>query len=154
MQYAKVTGTTVDQFPYSKANLKADNPNVSFGKNTTLDDAAPYGVVEVTQQADPAYDENTEYLVQGVPVFNDPNWEVTQVITAMTQEEIDAYAKNKAIAEDTDTLITDPQVDALLRNRPDEINAYIETNVTDMDSAKEVMKVLARTCAVLGGRVL
>ena len=89
-----------------------------------------------------------------MPVFNDPNWEVTRVVTAMTQQEIDAYAKNKAIEEDTDTLITDPQVDALLRKRPDEINAYIEANVTDMASAKEVMKVLARTCAVLGAQVL
>ena len=54
--YAKVTGQTVDQFPYSKSNLKADNPNVSFPSNLTLDDAAPYGVVLVTQQADPVYD--------------------------------------------------------------------------------------------------
>ena len=152
--YAKISGTTVDKFPYSKNDLKSDNPNVSFPSNLTLDDAAPYGVVLVTQQADPVYDENTEYLVQGVPVLNGPNWEVTKVVTAMTQAQIDEYAKHVAITEDTDTLINDPQVAALLKKRPDEINAYIDTNVTDMDSAKEVMKVLARTCAVLGAQVL
>ena len=152
--YAKVTGSTVVKFPYTKTNLKEDNPNVSFPRDVTEIILSDWGVVLVTQQANPAYDENTEYLVQGVPVLNGSDWEVTRVVTAMTQAEIDAYAKNKAIAEDTDTLITDPQVDALLRNRPDEINAYIETNVTDMASAKEVMKVLARTCAVLGSHVL
>jgi hypothetical protein len=151
--YAKVTGTTVDQFPYSKAMLKADNPNVSFPSNLTLDDAAPYGAVLVTQQADPAYDRYTEYLVQGVPVFNGPNWEVTQVVTAMTQPEIDEYAKQEAIAEDTVTLENDPQVANMLKKRPDEINAYIDTNVTDMDSAKEAIKVLARAIAVVGANV-
>jgi hypothetical protein len=152
--YAQVTGTTVNTFPYSIGQLKRDNPNVSFSSAMTLDDVAAYGVVLVTQQADPAFDDTTEYLVQGVPVFNDPNWEVTRVVTAMTQAEIDAAATSTARAEDIATLKADAQVLALLKARPSAINNYIDTNVTDMASAREVLKILARASAVLAHTVV
>ena len=152
--YAKVTGGAVDKFPYTLRDLRVDNPNTSFPRDVNLIVIEDYNVAEVIQLADPAYDETTEYLVQGDPVFNDPNWQVVRVVTAMTQQEIDSFAAKTARQEDIDTLKADPQVLALLKKRPDETDAYIETNVTDLASAKQVLKILARTCAVLEHTVI
>ena len=148
--YAKVTGSTVDKFPYTIRDLKSDNPNVSFTTATTLDDVAAYGVVQVTRNADPAYDPATEKLVEGTPVESAGSWSVTRVVTPMTQEEQDAYADRVAKEEDTAAIKVDPQVTALLKARPAQINSYIDAQVTDMASAKEVLKVLARALAVVG----
>lgn len=148
--YAKVTGSTVDKFPYTIRDLKSDNPNVSFTTATTLDDVAAYGVVQVTRNADPAYDPATEKLVEGTPVESAGSWSITRVVIPMTQEEQDAYADRVAKEEDTAAIKVDPQVTALLKARPAQINSYIDAQVTDMASAKEVLKVLARALAVVG----
>ena len=154
MQYAKVTGTTVNQFPYTLRDLKADNPNVSFPNTITLDDVAQYGVVVVTQLSDPVFDLTTQRLEQGVPVFNDPNWEVTQIITALTAQEQTDYATITARNEDVDLLKADAEVLALLKARPAQINNYIENNVTNLAEAKTVLKILARAVSVLAHTVI
>jgi len=154
MQYAKVTGTTVNQFPYTLRDLKADNPNVSFPNTITLDDVAQYGVVVVTQLSDPVFDLTTQRLEQGVPVFNDPNWEVTQIITALTAQEQTDYATVTARNEDVDLLKADAEVLALLKARPAQINNYIENNVTNLAEAKTVLKILARAVSVLAHTVI
>ena len=152
--YAKVTGTTVDKFPYTKVDLRADNPNVSFGKNTTLDDVAQYGVVAVTQQADPVFDPATEYLVQGIPTLSGPNWVVTQMVIGMTQQEIDDTAAQTARQEDLAAIKADAQVLALLKARPDQINTYMDNNFTDLAGAREIQKIIARAVAVLAQTLL
>jgi len=111
-------------------------------------------VVQVTHVSDPAFDAATEYLVQGAPVFNDPDWQVARVVTAMTQQEIDDYAAQTARQDDITALKADSEVLALLRARPAGINNYIENNVTDLDSAKAVMKIMARALAVLAYTVV
>jgi len=149
MQYAKVTGTTVNQFPYTFRDLKNDNPGVSFPDDITVITLSDWGVVEVTQLADPSFDPATQRIEQGVPVFNDPNWEVIQVITALTQQEQDAIAVRTARQEDIAAMKADAEVLALLKARPSAINNYIDNNVTNLAEAKTVLKILARAVAVL-----
>lgn len=147
--YAKVSGTTVERFPYTLKDLKADNPGVSFSSATTLDDVAQYGVVQVTQNADPAYDPATQRLEQGVPVESGGSWSVTRVVTALTAEEQAQKAAESARAEDIAAMKADPQVLTLLKARPNQINSYIENNVTDLASAKDILKIYGRALAVL-----
>jgi hypothetical protein len=152
--YAKVTGSTVDTFPYTIGRLKRDNPSVSFTTSTTLDDVAQYGVVPVTQQADPAFNAATQRLEQGVPVLNGGAWEVTQVSVLMTQEQQDIRSSNTARQEDLVLLRADAQVAQLLKARPAGINNYIENNVSNMAEAKEVLKIFGRALAVLAHTTL
>lgn len=147
--YAKVTGTTVDKFPYTLRDLKADNPTVSFTTATTLDDVAQYGVVAVTQNADPVFDPATQRLEQGVPTESGGSWTVTRVVAALTQQEQDDYAAKTERQEDIDAIKADAQVLAVLKSRPDQINTYIENNVNNMDDAKNVLKIYGRALAVL-----
>jgi hypothetical protein len=51
--YAKITGGLVEQFPYSVAKLKADNPETGFPKAMTAEDLAREGVYPVIGRAAP-----------------------------------------------------------------------------------------------------
>lgn len=67
--------------------------------------------------------------------------------TADEQFEIDLLADQQALKDDS-------QVRALLRARPAQIDSYIDNNVTDLASAKAVLKILGRAVAVLGARII
>lgn len=148
--YARVSGTTLEKFPYTLRDLKADNPQVSFTTATTLDDVAQYGVVAVSQEPDPVFDPATEKLVQGVPVLDLGTWKVRRVVELLSADEIAEYE----FQQDEAAVKVDAEVLALLKARPDQINNYIENNVTDLDSAKTVLKILARAVSVLANRTL
>ena len=147
--YAKVVSGVLEQFPYTYADLKADNPNTSFPKQPAGVDLDLWNVKPVTQLADPPYDPATQRLVQGTPVFNDPNWEVTQVVQALTQEEVDDKQTESDLADDLALFSSDPNVKALLGARSAQIENYIDNNVTDLASAKEILKILAKANAIL-----
>jgi hypothetical protein len=48
----------------------------------------------------------------------------------------------------------DAQVLALLKSRPDQINTYMDNNFTDVASAREIQKIIARAVAVLAQTLL
>jgi len=154
MQYAKVVSGVLEQFPYTYANLKADNPNTSFPKQPAGVDLDLWNVKPVTQLADPPYDPATQRLVQGTPVFNDPNWEVTQVVQALTQEEMDELQKESDRQADIALFKSDPQVQALLSARVEAIDTYIENNVNNLEEAKDILKVVSKACALLAQSIV
>ncbi len=51
--YAKISGNTVLQFPYTFGDLRRDNPNVSFPKNITSGTMQRYGMVGVLEGPKP-----------------------------------------------------------------------------------------------------
>lgn len=51
--YAKITNGLVDQFPYSVAKLKRDNPNTSYPKNMNAGQLASVGVYSVIGRSAP-----------------------------------------------------------------------------------------------------
>jgi hypothetical protein len=96
--------------------------------------------------------DNRHYqLVQDWLASNTPDPE-------FTQEEIDAQAALAAldaeIAADTASAKIDPDILALIGARPAGIENYINTNVTDLASAKEVLIILAKVVSVLGRRAI
>lgn len=154
--YAKVIDGAVTVFPYTLKDAMAEYPNVSFPRDISAipeDTLNIHNIFSVTQLPDPVYNTVTQYLVQGIPVFNNGLLEVTRVVTAKTVGQINREAKEAAQAEDKVALALDSQVRNLLTARPAQINNYIETNVTNLAQAKEVLKILARAVAVVGSRV-
>lgn len=51
--YAKISGNTVLQFPYTFGDLRRDNPNVSFPKNISTSTMNTYGMVGVLEGPKP-----------------------------------------------------------------------------------------------------
>lgn len=148
--YAKVENGSVVKFPYSFSDLRKDNPGVSFPRVDNIDAFAEFGVVPVTQQPDPAFNAATHKLVQGTPVLSGSDWVVTRVVTPLSANELDAID----LSQDAAALKADAQVTALLTARPAQINSYIETNVTNLAQAKDVLKILARAIAVVAHNTL
>jgi hypothetical protein len=93
----KVQDNTVVQYPYSKEQLRSDNPNVSFPKPLTEETLAQFGVYPVGYQAAPEYDPLTQRLeTSAQPVLIDGKWTLTKTVVAKTQEQIDTDTANKA----------------------------------------------------------
>lgn len=99
---AKVSGSTVLDFPYSYSKLRRDNPNVSFPRDMSVESMADYGVVAVTVAAEPAYDPATHIVEEdALPTKVGDSWVLQSTVRALTQEELDSrQAKSIAVAED------------------------------------------------------
>ncbi len=65
-------------------------------------------------------------------------------------DEIAEEARERSRREDAQAIREQRQAEAILRGRPNQIDSYIDGNVTDLESAKEVIKVLAKAIAVIG----
>jgi hypothetical protein len=88
-------------------------------------------------------------------------------LVEMTQEELDAlaptaeeiaarealHAHRTAYQQNFDALKENQQARQLLKATPEQIDGYIETNVTNLASAKEVLKLLAKAVSVLAHEV-
>jgi hypothetical protein len=154
--YAKIINGVVSKFPYTLQDAQSDYPNVSFPADISVipeDTLNIHNIFSVTQKPNPVYTPATQYLVQGTPVNENGLWVVTRVVTEKSAEELAAEAKAAAEAADKEALAADAQVRGLLTARPAAINSYIDTNVTSLAQAKEVLKILARAVAVVGARV-
>lgn len=56
--------------------------------------------------------------------------------------------------EDRAYIRAHPQIKTLINRRPQGIESYIESNVTDLASAKDILKLLAVTISILSGRIV
>ncbi len=77
-----------DTYPYSAAQLKADNPDVSFPMGTLPDRLlADYGVYPVAPTDLPPYDLRTHRVVELLPVEQDNKWVQVWDLIPLTPEE-------------------------------------------------------------------
>ena len=98
---------------------------------------------------EPVFDITTEYLQAGEILLIESVWtEVWDIIT-MTVEQQEFYQRESDMLADLALLRADAEVLQLLRARPTAINTYIDNNVTDLASAKTVLKTLSRAIAVV-----
>jgi hypothetical protein len=106
MLYAKVENGSVVQYPYEIANLRKDNPNVSFPKTVMEDEhiRTDYGVVEVLEAVIPSddveVDDNgvvTKYpdnnVTEGAPIKVNGDWKQVWEQTPKTELERDEQVR-------------------------------------------------------------
>jgi hypothetical protein len=111
--YAEVQGTTLITYPYTFANLQAENPNTNFGNNwdvtywfptTTTAINNGYTLQAVTIDDEPFYDKTTQICTQNsTPTLINGVWVLGWTVTDMTTEQQSAYntqqqANNKSKA--------------------------------------------------------
>jgi hypothetical protein len=84
--YIKITNDT--PAAYSVAQLRADNPQVSFPQNIPDTTLAEYGVYPLQSADQPAYDPLTQDLSDGAPVQQGGQWVQTWVVTQASPEAI------------------------------------------------------------------
>ncbi|MDB4588493.1 phage tail assembly chaperone [bacterium] len=95
--YVKITNGAVDQFPYTVANLRRDNPNTSFPKKINDEALNSWGVYRVTLEDTPSFNDKTQIVsMDTVPTLVNGTWTVGWTVNNMSQEDIDAKETAKA----------------------------------------------------------
>ena len=145
--YAKlIEGVAIE---YTRVMLQAEYPNTSFPLNPPDETLAEYGVYPVIQTPPPVIDEMLE-VVNGYEIVHaDGIFTQQWIVRPLTAEEQAQKIKEKELEEDADTVANDPDVNALLSARPEQIESYIENNVTDIASMKHVLTIVAKAVGVL-----
>lgn len=93
--YAKVSNGVLLQYPYTIAQLKADNPNTSFPTTIIVASVSEFGIVEVAPTDAPTFDAITQTRAEGDPVLIDGVWTQQWVVTDLDAATI---AANQAAA--------------------------------------------------------
>jgi hypothetical protein len=96
--------------------------------------------VEVTGEL-PSRQYRNAWVLNGTAIEIDP----------VKQAEIDAELQVEA---DVEQIKVQPALKALLDATPNQIENYIDNNVTDLASAKQVLKILAKGVSMLGRKAV
>jgi hypothetical protein len=105
--FAKITNGSVDRFPYSVGDLRRDNPNTSFPKNISVQIMTSYGMVPVTQLAEPDHNPITHFVEYGpVPVREGDKWFLLPTVREFSAEQLaDRYASAAASVRSTRSML-------------------------------------------------
>lgn len=95
--YIEVTAENqIVTYPYTFANLQAENPYTNFGNNqdvlfwfpqTNAAIELGYQLLGVLDSPVPAYDPITQYIMPGDPVFVDGNWYTSWIVNTYDPEQ-------------------------------------------------------------------
>lgn len=152
MTYALIENGAIKIYPYSFAQLRTDNPDVSFPRDLSKI-PSEYGFVPVAEIPRPSPSNPlTKNVVEATPVLVGTKW-------TQTWEEFDAPAEQVALrqeeqreGENRTVIKADNFVQAFINMSPAEVTAYIDANVTNLQSAKNVINKLALMVLLLARR--
>lgn len=88
MTYAKIHDGAVVRYPYTRADLQADNPHTSFPVELAAEVLADFGAQPVQPTAPPEYNPLTHSVEEDVPAFVGGEWQQQWVIRAATPTEV------------------------------------------------------------------
>lgn len=98
MAYAKVNGSTLEQYPYKRSTMYNDFPDLQR-RPIIPPSELPDGVVVVVGETPDSFDRNTQKLSYAqTPVLKEGKWVLPFTITDKTEEDIaleSAYARNR-----------------------------------------------------------
>lgn len=114
--YVKTTSGSIDQFPYTIAKLRRDNPNTSFPKHIPEAILADWGVYPVSQDDPPSFTERTQKIESNAnPTLSNGSWSIGWTVTDKTSDETQDYDDGVAEANRArrDGLLSDTDFHAL-----------------------------------------
>lgn len=135
---------------WTTSDAQPDTPPIPEGTFVDTSYDIPPEVIQVPR---PDHDPYTQVLVEGTEIINGDLYQ-TWTIVDKTGDELAEGEAQRARDEDLSAIKDDTQVKTLLKQRPNAINNYIDNNVTNMNEAKEVLKVYGRAIAVLAQTLL
>ncbi len=86
--YALLVAEETARYPMSLPELRRALPHVSFTNAPGAAELARFGVVEVQAGAQPAYDPDTQTLVEGMPILDGGQWREQWTVQDLTAEEV------------------------------------------------------------------
>lgn len=137
----------VAKWPYSFADLRRDNPQVSFPAEPTDEMFAAFDVHPVVASTKPstAIGEDAREVA---PVLIGGVWTQQWKVVAADP----SVVKARRIEKEKGQIKLDAFVASFVEMTPAEVDAYIDANVTNLASAKNVIGKLAMMVLVLAKR--
>ena len=90
--YVRASNGNLDTYPYNVEQLRRENPNVSFPKQSPEETLAEFNIYPVVFTEMPEIDNRTQTVQQeSEPSLVDGTWTIGWVVTDKTEEEIQAY---------------------------------------------------------------
>lgn len=88
--YARIQNGAITRYPYTMADLKRDNPTVSFPMSPSDASLLDFGAVQVYFSTQPSFNPDTHTLEEQAPAYVAANsrWEQVWGIRALTAEEL------------------------------------------------------------------
>lgn len=152
MSYALITDGAVAQYPYTYAMFRAAHPDVSFPSDVSEERLAEFGIYTVAPSAKPPSNAITENVVEGTPTLAGAVWTQTWNVTAASAEEI-AKRQAKAADEAAKTAIkADNFVSNFINMTPAQVETYVQNNVTNLATAKDVIAKMGVMLLLLARR--
>lgn len=151
-RYLKAVDGEIVKYPYTRADFQADHPHTSIPPSPTKAQLAEFDVYELVETTRPP--STTTYdIVEGTPVEDPASiWTQTWVQVAVSPEE--TTRRELAAREEADKadILADSFVGTFIAMSPAQIEGYIDANVTDLASARNVMKKMAKMVLLLARR--
>ena len=142
MAYALIEDGVVKTYPYSFKQLCTANPNVSYPRDPDDTKLREFGLYLVNPTTRPDYD-LTKNVVESTPQTIHGVWlQMWEEVPASAEVIAARQVRKKAKAEH-DEVKQDTFVSNFISMSPTEVGAYIDSNVTDLASAKNVINKLA-----------
>jgi hypothetical protein len=164
MSYAKIINGSVVTYPYTIDQLRAEYPNLVLPRNPTPEQlSAEWNVYTVVQTGQPVFDPLTQKVVQITPAYNGAlsRWETQWQVVALSAEELAIVAAKQAAqaqaaqdTADTDAAKADATIQYLISHTPAQCYQKVQTDVTDLASAKVMLGRMAMALSVLGRNTL
>lgn len=87
--YARIQNGAISRYPYTLADLKRDNPQISFPMSPSDAALVDFGVVRVYFSTQPSFNEETHALEEAAPVYvaDNSRWEQVWGIRPLTVDE-------------------------------------------------------------------
>ena len=151
MSYLKTDGaSTVVKYPYTRQDFAAEYPNVSLFPKDGIprdDQLAEFNIFDVVPATRPAPSNAiTKNVVESTPTLVKGAWTQTWTEQDATADEIAARQKRATDVTDKGAIKAVPFVSTFIDMSPDQVSSYIQANVTDLASAKDL---LDKVCLML-----
>jgi hypothetical protein len=153
MSYLKSDGAdAIVEWPYSYAQLRRDNPDVSFPRE--VDDAwlNANNIFKVTPSAQPAYDLNKN-VVEAQPQRINGEWVQVWAQVNATLEEIVARVTKEQDEAENDEIRSNPEVAAFIAMTPAELDTFIDNLPNTVAAMKSLNKRIAKMLLGLSKKV-
>lgn len=149
-------GDALEKYPYTFRMFKEDNPGISIREDMDAVVALIGRVVPVAERgpAPVASDPATRVVVGGPEVKTNGSWAETWTERDLTAEEIAARALEADNQAALDAVKLDQFVINFVGMTKSGVENYVEAQVTNLATAKEVIKKLSLICLILAKREL
>lgn len=152
MSYALIKDAAVVTYPYSFAQLRADNPNVSYPRDPSDEWLAAIGVFKVADAARPAHDPIAENVIEASPALVAGVWTRQWSVVPASAEEIAARQLRAADIAARDATKALAFVQQFIAMTSAEVETYVTNNTANLAQVRTLMVRMAQMLHVLARR--